>query len=85
MPIQSSCETAVVQTIARSGRPRGLTRRFAAAIYLQNSPNAVRAFSSEVETGSREENASKQESRVPFRCNRKGKGSSIRRNARCYP
>jgi len=34
------------------------------------------AFSSEVETGSRQENASKQESRAPFRFNRNGKGSS---------
>jgi hypothetical protein len=37
-----------------------------------------RAFSSEVDTGSREENASKQESRAPFRFNRNGKGSGIR-------
>src|SRR6185312_8692715 len=36
---------------------------------------ATGAFSSEVETGSREENASKQESRAPFRFNRNGKGS----------
>jgi hypothetical protein len=35
----------------------------------------ARAFSSEVETGSRKENASKQESRAPFRFNRNGKGS----------
>jgi general secretion pathway protein I len=33
------------------------------------------AFSSEVDTGSREENASKQEIRAPFRFNRNGKGS----------
>jgi hypothetical protein len=33
------------------------------------------AFSSEVDTGSREENASKQKSRAPFRFNRNGKGS----------
>ena len=32
------------------------------------------AFSSEVETGSRQENASKQESRAPFRFHRNGKG-----------
>jgi len=36
----------------------------------------TRAFSSEVETGSRQENASNQESRAPFRFNRNGKGSS---------
>jgi hypothetical protein len=35
------------------------------------------AFSSEVETGSRQENASNQESRAPFRFNRNGKGSRL--------
>src|SRR2546428_10468771 len=35
-----------------------------------------RAFSSEVETGSRQENASNQEPRAPFRFHRNGKGSS---------
>src|SRR5260221_9744916 len=35
-----------------------------------------RAFSSEVETGSHQENASNQESRAPFRFHRNGKGSS---------
>jgi phosphotransferase system enzyme I (PtsI) len=35
-----------------------------------------RAFSSEVATGSRQENASNQESRAPFRFDRNGKGSS---------
>src|SRR6202035_4515463 len=39
---------------------------------------ASRAFSSEVETGSRQENASNQESRAPFRFNRNGKGSRAR-------
>ncbi|WP_312015684.1 HupE/UreJ family protein [Bradyrhizobium liaoningense] len=34
------------------------------------------AFSSEVDTGSRQENASRQESRAPFRYHRNGKGSS---------
>jgi hypothetical protein len=38
---------------------------------------AARAFSSEVETGSREENASNQESRARFDSNRNGKGSSV--------
>jgi len=37
---------------------------------------SARAFSSEVETGSRQENASNRESRAPFRFNRSGKGSS---------
>ena len=36
-----------------------------------------RAFSSEVETGSRQENASNPKSRAPFRFNRNGKGSSV--------
>jgi hypothetical protein len=36
---------------------------------------AVRAFSSEVDSGSREENASKKDG-APFRFNRNGKGSS---------
>src|SRR6266571_583469 len=35
-----------------------------------------RAFSSEVDTGSRQENASKQKDRAPFRFDRNGKGSS---------
>ncbi|MVT66830.1 hypothetical protein GPL21_17160 [Bradyrhizobium pachyrhizi] len=35
------------------------------------------AFLSEVDTGSREENASKQGSRAPFRFHRNGKGSSV--------
>jgi hypothetical protein len=36
---------------------------------------ATRAFSSEVGTGSRQENASNQKSRAPFRFNRNGKSS----------
>ncbi|TFV44047.1 hypothetical protein E4K65_29420 [Bradyrhizobium niftali] len=36
----------------------------------------ARAFSSEVETGSRQENASKQESGAAFRYHRNGNGSS---------
>ena len=43
---------------------------------------ATRAFSSEVDTGSREENASKQESRAPIRFDRIGKGSSSRQARR---
>src|ERR1700677_3608166 len=39
----------------------------------------ARAFSSEVDTGSREENASKQESRAPFRFYRNGRGSGMQR------
>ena len=37
--------------------------------------SATRAFSSEVDTGSRQENASNQESRAPFRFHRNGKSS----------
>jgi putative spermidine/putrescine transport system permease protein len=37
---------------------------------------SARAFSSEVDTGSRKENASRQGARAPFRFNRNGKGSS---------
>ncbi|THD54798.1 MAG: hypothetical protein E8A46_07970 [Bradyrhizobium sp.] len=43
----------------------------------QRSLSQSKAFSSEVETGSRRENASNQESRAPFRFNRNGKGSRI--------
>jgi hypothetical protein len=67
-------------------RPRGWSRR-----RVRRGPNlgdhrtyvslqrymATRAFSSEVDTGSREENASKQEIRAPFRFNRNGKGSLV--------
>jgi len=42
-----------------------------------------KAFSSEVGTGSREENASKQKTRAPFRFHRNGKGSS--RNSTMRP
>src|SRR6266571_2192332 len=41
---------------------------------MQSGPTS-RAFSSEVETGSRQENASNQKSRAPFRFHRNGKGS----------
>jgi hypothetical protein len=40
-----------------------------------------KAFSSEVGTGSREENASNQESRAPFRFDRNGKGPSEQKAA----
>src|SRR5713101_8734601 len=40
-----------------------------------------RAFSSEVETGSRQENASNQGSRAPFRFYRNGKGSRVRQES----
>ncbi|HMI12159.1 MAG TPA: hypothetical protein VK567_11280, partial [Bradyrhizobium sp.] len=45
----------------------------------------VRAFSSEVETGSRQENASNRESRAPFRFYRNGKDSSIGRTMSIHP
>jgi hypothetical protein len=37
----------------------------------------TKAFSSEVDTGSRQENALNHESGAPFRLNRNGKGSSV--------
>ncbi|QOZ19594.1 hypothetical protein XI02_34485 [Bradyrhizobium sp. CCBAU 21365] len=46
------------------------------------SAPTARAFSSEVDTGSREENASKQESRTPFRFHRNGKSSSWPQNCK---
>jgi CelD/BcsL family acetyltransferase involved in cellulose biosynthesis len=42
---------------------------------LPDAAATSRAFSSEVETGSRKENASKQKTRAPFRFNRNEKGS----------
>ncbi|QOZ27538.1 hypothetical protein XH93_30945 [Bradyrhizobium sp. CCBAU 51753] len=49
----------------------------------------ARAFSSEVDTGSREENASEQESRAPFRFHRNGNSSravaNCPRRARRFP
>jgi hypothetical protein len=45
------------------------------SIQESGADRAARAFSSEVDTGSREENASKQEARAPFRFHRNGKGS----------
>ena len=45
----------------------------------------LRAFSSEVDTGSREENASKQKHRAPFRFNRNGKGSSPKPAREFFP
>src|SRR5207248_10264752 len=52
---------------------------FPPMVVIQTTPEratrSIRAFSSEVDAGSREENASKQEDRAPFRFNRNGKGS----------
>jgi hypothetical protein len=52
--------------------------RYLATLVRDNWPssNEARAFSSEVDTGSREENASKQKPRAPFRFHRNGKGST---------
>jgi hypothetical protein len=64
-----------------SGCRGGVTPRVRPA-----ATTAAKAFSSEVETGSRQENASKQESRAPFRFNRNGKSSSVRASRRgCVP
>jgi hypothetical protein len=49
-------------------------------VYGQPNVNAApRAFSSELDTGSRQENASNKEPRAPFRIHRNGKGSSLNR------
>jgi hypothetical protein len=45
------------------------------AVMREPARRTAKAFSSEVETGSRQENASYQESRAPSRFNRNGKGS----------
>src|SRR6267142_5062147 len=55
-------------------RPGALHRGFNSARSATNKTG--RAFSSEVEAGSRQENASNQESRAPFRFYRNGKGAS---------
>src|SRR5260370_38927433 len=52
---------------------------------LDLSLEQARAFSSEVETGSRRENASNQESRAPFRCDRNGNGSGAAGRRRPSP
>jgi hypothetical protein len=51
---------------------RGQLLELGSAIRQLNQSGLDRAFSSEVETGSRKENASNQESRAPFRFNRSG-------------
>ena len=50
-------------------------RKSQALSKVSGTAKAAKAFSSEVDTGSREENASKQQSRAPFRFYRNGKGS----------
>jgi len=62
-------DQAVAARQANQERRQELSNRAA----LDDQP--LRAFSSEVDTGSREENASKQEREPPFRFNRNGKGS----------
>src|SRR5882724_2494068 len=63
----------------RGGRAAAaLAGRHSASSWCWRS-RGTRAFSSEVDTGSREENASKQRNRAPFRFHRNGKGSRRRR------
>jgi hypothetical protein len=63
---------------------RPLSKAVVGSCTGRHARRATRAFSSEVETGSRQENASNQESRAPFRFNRNGKGSRPRsKPARC--
>ena len=57
----------------------------AAAPRLPAPPRRSRAFSSEVGTGSRQENASKQKTRAPFRFHRNGIGSSRSIDQRSTP
>jgi len=63
MPLAPSLDT--IGIITRSAADLALIWRSVAG-------DATKAFSSEVETGSRQENASNQESRAPFRFNRNG-------------
>jgi hypothetical protein len=65
---------AVMKMLADTSDPRARIPGFRGACHRAR----IRAFSSEVDTGSREENASKQESRAPFRFHRNGKSSSQR-------
>jgi hypothetical protein len=72
----------------RAGPAGGAARRFLILIVhaaVSGARRAFIAFLSEVDTGSREENASKQESRAPFRFHRNGKGSSRTRRTLLTP
>src|SRR5688500_6487969 len=64
--------TTATATTGMTGRTEG-ARSGSEHRFAEFGP--ARAFSSEVDTGSRQENASKQESRAPFRFHRNGKGS----------
>jgi hypothetical protein len=54
------------------------SRLFLTYVLVVIALRRIKAFSSEVETGSRQENASEQESRAPLRFDRSGKGSRQR-------
>ena len=75
-----SVSFAVAATPA-SARPhhgrhaRGYHAGHHARHYAHRHVRQIRAFSSEVDTGSRQENASNRKPRAPFRFNRNGKGS----------
>src|SRR5579863_3998116 len=68
MPLAPSLDT--IGIITRSAADLAL-------IWRTVCGDTAKAFSSEVKTGSRQENASNQQSRAPFRFNRNGKGSSV--------
>jgi hypothetical protein len=65
-----------IQTLRGQRLERGL------AIRQLNQSGLDRAFSSEVETGSRKENASNQESRAPLRFHRRG--ALVRQRDSCF-
>jgi hypothetical protein len=72
-------DEAEAEELARRHVRRGYELRLSAmaeAARAGSQHRIDRAFSSEVDAGSRQENASNQESRAPFRFNRNGKGSS---------
>src|SRR5665647_3734313 len=60
-------------------------REWGSCHWTAGRPPSSRASSSEVDTGSRQENASNQEAGAPFRFNRNGKGSSHSPDARAAP
>ena len=57
---------------------RNARKKRSLAAQRRRGGRGARAFSSEVETGSRQENASNQKSGAPFRFHRNGRGSSLR-------
>jgi len=83
MPVDGNIERVISRLFAVEEplpQSKPLIQQLATTL-LEEAPvgdvkSRARAFSSEVGTGSREENASKQKDSAPFRFNRNGKGSS---------